>query len=78
MPSLRAKPKTSWPGVRGLNRPLCQFLHALLMLAAFALLMPLGALFARHKWMFGRDSKTVSSWAWFGFGLPKQGEKQDE
>ncbi len=28
--------------------------HGTLMIAAFALLLPLGALLARHKWAFGR------------------------
>jgi hypothetical protein len=59
-PSLRTMPKTYWRGIPGMSRYWSQFVHGLLMLASFALLMPMGALFARHKWMFGRDNKTVS------------------
>ncbi|KAI8472804.1 MAG: hypothetical protein J3K34DRAFT_519505 [Monoraphidium minutum] len=47
-------------------RGLWVYLHAALMLAAFALLMPLGLLLARHRWMFGRDPRTgkvIGSWA---------------
>jgi hypothetical protein len=43
--------------------------HGVLMLVAFAFLMPLGVLFARHKWLFA-DKKKVSrgvmqsQWVW--------------
>lgn len=47
---------------------LWQFLHALLMLAAFGFLLPLGVLLARHKWMFGRNPDTVSREAGWGTG----------
>jgi hypothetical protein len=38
--------------------------HGALMLAAFALLMPLGALLARHKWLFGdaASGKVAPGW----------------
>jgi hypothetical protein len=48
-----------WPGVRGMDRALMQMLHNILMMAAFALLLPMGMLLARHKWMFGRNPLTV-------------------
>lgn len=48
------------PVIRGLGHSTWIYLHGALMLAAFALLLPLGALLARHRWMFGRDPRTVS------------------
>lgn len=48
-----------WPGIRGMDRQLMQMLHNILMMAAFALLLPVGMLLARHKWMFGRNPLTV-------------------
>jgi hypothetical protein len=39
--------------------------HGALMLAAFALLMPLGALLARHKWVFGDASSGKIAPGWY-------------
>ncbi|KAF6251606.1 hypothetical protein COO60DRAFT_604265 [Scenedesmus sp. NREL 46B-D3] len=48
------------------NRGLWQFLHALLMLLSFGVMLPLGVLTARHKWMFGSNERTGKvSPAWF-------------
>jgi len=52
-------PKYMWRPILHGNKQLWQFLHSVLMLASFGLLMPLGALLARHKWMFGRNPETV-------------------
>jgi hypothetical protein len=42
------------------NKGLWQFLHALLMLLSFGVMLPLGVLTARHKWMFGSNDQSVS------------------
>jgi hypothetical protein len=41
------------------DRTTWAFLHGALMMGAFGLLLPMGALVARHRWMFGRDPRTV-------------------
>jgi hypothetical protein len=41
------------------DRATWAFLHGALMMGAFGLLLPVGALLARHRWMFGRDPRTV-------------------
>lgn len=45
--------------VLGGGRPLWVAVHGALMMAAFALLLPSGALLARHRWLFGPDARTV-------------------
>ena len=60
------------PVLTGLSREAAATLHGALMLAAFCVLLPGGALVARHRWMFGRDPRTgkvLSSWAWVHGGL---------
>lgn len=55
------------PVLRESSRAMMVYLHGALMLTAFALLMPLGALLARHRWVFGRDPRTgkvFGSWVW--------------
>jgi hypothetical protein len=61
-------PKYIWRPILQGNKQLWQFLHSVLMLASFGLLMPLGALLARHKWMFGRNPETgkvLGGWFFF-------------
>lgn len=49
------------PVVKGpRNRMALLALHGALMLLAFVVLLPLGALVSRHRWVFGRDTRTVS------------------
>lgn len=42
-----------------------RFAHGAMMIAAFALLMPLGVLLARHKWVFGDPEAGKISPMWF-------------
>ncbi|KIZ05629.1 hypothetical protein MNEG_2329 [Monoraphidium neglectum] len=47
------------PVVKGpRNRMALLALHGALMLLAFVVLLPLGALVSRHRWVFGRDTRT--------------------
>lgn len=43
------------------SKGLWQFLHALLMLLSFGVMLPLGMMAARHKWIFGSNEETVST-----------------
>eukprot|EP00775_Hariotina_reticulata_P005252 gene5252-5487_t len=66
-------PAYIWKPILEGNKHLWQFLHSVLMLAAFGLLMPLGVLLARHKWMFGRNPETGKVLGgWFFFHLSTQ------
>ncbi|WIA32083.1 hypothetical protein OEZ86_002934 [Tetradesmus obliquus] len=48
------------------SKGLWQFLHALLMLLSFGVMLPLGMMAARHKWIFGSNEETGKvSPAWF-------------
>jgi hypothetical protein len=58
----------------GVPRSLWVFLHAALMMAGFALLLPLGLLLGRHRWMFGRDPRTVRWACWRGVARLRAGQ----
>ena len=56
----------------GMNLPLLpQVIHGALMAAAWVLLLPLGSLVARHKWVFG-EAKLWGAHLWFRLHLTLQ------
>ncbi len=52
-------------GVDASGATACRVAHGALMLSAFALLLPAGALVARHKWVFGDRGTGAISPGWF-------------